>query len=105
MTTLRVVALLLVANTVIFVAGVLGGGGKGGLKRPFWLPPLSIRAGIPLAGAGGLWFGQEQVHGFFAFSPVRVRSNLSRVGIVINDVTIALVVRFGRNYGRNERTT
>jgi hypothetical protein len=59
MTTLRIVAMLLVANTVIFVAGVLGGGGSHGVKRPFWLPPLWIRAGIPLAVAGGLWFGQE----------------------------------------------
>ncbi len=58
MTTLRMVAVLLVANTVIFVAGVLGGGGSDGVKRPFWLPPLSIRAGIPLVVAGGLWFGQ-----------------------------------------------
>ena len=59
MTTLRVVALLLVANTVIFVAGVLAGGGSHGVNRPFWLPPLWIRAGIPLAVAGGLWFGAE----------------------------------------------
>jgi hypothetical protein len=59
MTTLRIVAMLLVANTVIFVTGVLGGGGSAGVKRPFWLPPLWIRAGIPLAVAGGLWFGQE----------------------------------------------
>jgi hypothetical protein len=59
MTTLRVAAIFLVANTVIFVAGVLGGGGSDGVKRPFWLPPLWIRAGIPLAVAGGLWFGQQ----------------------------------------------
>ena len=59
MTTLRIVAMLLVANTVIFVAGVLGGGGSHGVKRPPWLPPLWIRAGSPLAVAGGLWFGQE----------------------------------------------
>jgi hypothetical protein len=59
MTTLRIVAVLLVANTVMFVAGVLGGGGSKGVQRPSWLPPLWIRAGIPLAGAGGLWFGQQ----------------------------------------------
>ena len=59
MTTLRIVAMLLVANTAIFVAGVLGGGGSHGVKRPFWLPPLWIRAGVPLAVAGGLWLGQE----------------------------------------------
>jgi hypothetical protein len=59
MTTLRIVAVLLATNTVILVAGVLGGGGTGGVKRPFWLPPLWIRAGIPLSVAGGLWFGQQ----------------------------------------------
>ncbi len=59
MTTLRIAAMLLVANTVIFVAAVLGGGGSQGVKRPFWLAPLWIRAGVPLAVAGGLWFDQE----------------------------------------------
>ncbi|PYR23116.1 MAG: hypothetical protein DMF98_19140 [Acidobacteria bacterium] len=59
MTTLRVVAILLVANTVILVAGVLGRGGSVDVKRPFWVPPLWIRVGIPLAVAGGLWFGQQ----------------------------------------------
>ena len=51
--------MLLVVNTVMVVVGVLGGGGSDGVKRPLWLPPLWIRAGIPLAVAGGLWFGQE----------------------------------------------
>jgi hypothetical protein len=59
MTTLRVVAMLLVANSVILVAGVLGGGGSRGSRRPIWISPLWIRAGVPLAVAGGLWFGQE----------------------------------------------
>ena len=59
MTTLRIVALLLVANTVVFVTGVLGGGGSNGMERPSWLPPLWMRIGIPLTVAGGLWFGQQ----------------------------------------------
>ena|SRR5438046_1439246 len=58
MTTLRIVAVLLGANTIVFVIGVLGGGGSGGIERPWWLPSLWIRAAIPLAVAGGLWFGQ-----------------------------------------------
>jgi hypothetical protein len=58
-TTLRIVALLLVANTVIFVTGILSGGGTAGMERPFWLPSLWIRVGIPLAVAGGIWFGQQ----------------------------------------------
>ena len=59
MTTLRLVAMLLVANTVVFVIGILSAGGSAGIERPFWLPPRWIRAGIPLAVAGGLWFGQR----------------------------------------------
>ena len=59
MTTLRIVALLLAANTAVFVVGVLGGVGSAGVERPFWFLPLWIRAGIPLAVAGGLWFGQR----------------------------------------------
>lgn len=59
MATLRIVALLLVANTAVFTVGVLGGGGSTGTERPFWLPPLWIRVGFPLTVAGGLWFGQR----------------------------------------------
>ena len=58
MTTLRIAAVLLVANTVVFVVGVVRGGGGAGVERPFWLPPMWIRAGFPLAVAGGLWFDQ-----------------------------------------------
>ena len=56
---MQAVAMLLVANTVVLVAGALGGEGSAGVKRPVWLPPLWIRAGIPLAVAAGLWFGQK----------------------------------------------
>ncbi len=59
MTRLQIAALLLVANTAVFIVGVLGGGGNAGIERPFWLPPLWIRAGIPLAVAAGLWFAQR----------------------------------------------
>src|SRR5947208_1253115 len=58
MTTLRIVAGLLVANTIVLVIGVLVGGGSAGIDRPWWLPSVWIRAAIPLAVAGGLWFGQ-----------------------------------------------
>ena len=59
MTTLRIVALLLLVNTAVFVLSVPRGGGAVGIERPTWLPPLWIRAGIPLIVAGGLWFGQR----------------------------------------------
>lgn len=59
LTTPRIVAMLLVANTVILVTGVLKGGGSAGIKRPFWVAPLWIRVGLPLAVAGGLWYGQQ----------------------------------------------
>ena len=59
MTTLRIAAMLLVANSVILVAGVLGGGGRRRATRPIWISPLWIRAGVPIAVAGGLWVGQE----------------------------------------------
>ena len=59
MTTLRIVALLLVANTAVFVVGALGGANSHGIQRPIWLPPLWIRTAIPLAVAGGLWFEQR----------------------------------------------
>ena len=59
MTTLRIVALLLVANTAVFVVGALGGASSHGIQRPIWLPPLWIRTAIPLAVAGGLWFEQR----------------------------------------------
>ncbi len=35
------------------------GHARAGVERPFWFLPLWIRAGIPLAVAGGLWFGQR----------------------------------------------
>jgi len=59
MTTLRIVALLIVANTAVFVVGALGGPNSHGIQRPVWLPPLWIRTAIPLAVAGGLWFEQR----------------------------------------------
>jgi len=60
-TTPRVVALLLVANTVAIVAGALALGGTSthGIQRPIWLPPLWLRSTIPLAVAGGLWFEER----------------------------------------------
>ena len=59
MTTPRIVALLLVANTIVVVAGILSGGGSRGIERPSWLPSIPVRTGIPLAVAVGLWFGQQ----------------------------------------------
>ena len=59
MTTPRIVALLLVANTIVVVAGVLSGGGSRGMERPSWLLAIWIRTGVPLAVAGGLWLGQQ----------------------------------------------
>jgi hypothetical protein len=59
MTTLRIVAVLLVANTAVLVMGVLGAGSSAGIERPLWRPSIWIRAGITLAVAGGLWFGQQ----------------------------------------------
>ncbi|OLE46939.1 MAG: hypothetical protein AUG01_11245 [Candidatus Rokubacteria bacterium 13_1_20CM_2_69_58] len=59
MTTSRIVALLLVANTGVFVVGALTAGSGRSIGPPIWLPPLWLRAGIPLAVAGGLWFGQR----------------------------------------------
>jgi hypothetical protein len=59
LTTPRIAALLLVANTVVLVTGVLKGGGSAGIKRPSWFPPFWIRVGLPLAVAGGLWYGQH----------------------------------------------
>ena len=51
--------MLLVANTVILVTGILKGAGSAGIERPFWVAPLWIRVGLPLAVAGGLWYGQQ----------------------------------------------
>ena len=53
-----IAALLIVANTAIFLAGVLGHP-PSGIARPFWLPPVWVRASIPLVVAMGLWFGQS----------------------------------------------
>lgn len=57
---LRIAAILLAANAVILVLGVLTAGGRpqGTPERPAWLPPLWLRAAIPLVVALGLWFGQ-----------------------------------------------
>jgi len=59
MMTPRIAAVLLVANTAVVVVGVLSAGGSVGIERPFWLPPLWVRAVIPLAVAGGLWLGKR----------------------------------------------
>jgi len=48
MTTTQIAAMLLVANTALFVAGAVGGGKSEGVERPRWLPPLWARAAIPL---------------------------------------------------------
>lgn len=59
MPRVRIVALLLVVNTAVFVAGMAFGGAVAGADRPIWLPPVWLRAGIPLAVAVGLWFGNR----------------------------------------------
>lgn len=59
MTAWRIAALMLIANTAVFVTGMAMGGSDAGLARPSWLPPVWIRAMVPLAVAGGLWFGHR----------------------------------------------
>jgi hypothetical protein len=59
MTAWRIAALMLVANTVVFVIGMAVGGSDAGTARPSWLPPVWLRATIPLAVAAGLWFGHR----------------------------------------------
>ena len=60
MTTVQLAALLIVANTSIFLAGRFGSPSLG-LARPSWLPPVWVRAALPLAVAGGLWTGHSWV--------------------------------------------
>ena len=54
---MRIAAVLLAVNSVVLVIGVITGGGMGA-KRPWWVPSIWIRAGLPLVVAGGLWYGQ-----------------------------------------------
>ena len=59
MPPVRIAALLLVANTAVFIAGMLLRGAVAGANRPIWLLPIWLRAGFPLAVAVGLWFGHR----------------------------------------------
>lgn len=58
LTTPRIAGLLLVVNSVVLVTGIISAR-TGGMARLFWLPSMWIRVGIPLAVAGGLWYGQQ----------------------------------------------
>ena len=60
MTTVQLAALLIVANSSIFLAGRFGPPSLG-MARPSWLPPVWVRAALPLAVAGGLWTGHSWV--------------------------------------------
>lgn len=53
----RIAALLLIANSVVLLTGVISRGTRG-VDRPWWVPSIWIRVGIPIAVAGGLWYGQ-----------------------------------------------
>jgi hypothetical protein len=59
MTAPQLAALLIVANTSIFLAGRFGLPPSLGTARPSWLPPVWVRAALPLAVAGALWSGQS----------------------------------------------
>jgi hypothetical protein len=59
LTAWRLAALFLILSSVVFVIGLKRSDGNIGPDRPRWLPPVWIRAGMPLAVAGGLWFGQR----------------------------------------------
>jgi len=61
MTAVQTAALLIVANTSIFLAGRFGLRPSLGIPRPFWIPSVWVRSALPLAVAGGLWFGHSWV--------------------------------------------
>ena len=59
MMALRIAAALLAVNALVFLAGLQRGGDTQDMVRPSWLPPLWLRAAIPLVIAGGLWPGHR----------------------------------------------
>lgn len=59
MTIWRAAAVLLAINAMMFVIGIAFGGATPDVERPRWLPPVWLRAGVPLAVAAGLWLGHR----------------------------------------------